>query len=139
MFNNRLATRKKKFLSKGGRLTLIKSTLSNLPTYYLSVLHIPSKVAKKLEAFQCNFLWADTDNKRKYHLVKWSDLKKLLRNRGLGLRSLNNLNKALLGKWIWRYWNESDSLWKKVINCKWYNDNPHDLTSIKSRNYGLSL
>jgi hypothetical protein len=31
-----LAGWKKLYLSKGGRLTLIKSTLSNIPTYYLS-------------------------------------------------------------------------------------------------------
>jgi hypothetical protein len=34
------------YLSKGGRLTLIKSTLSNLPTYYLSLFPI-----------QRDFLW----------------------------------------------------------------------------------
>ena len=32
-----LAGWKRMYLSKGGRLTLIKSTLSNLPTYYLSL------------------------------------------------------------------------------------------------------
>jgi hypothetical protein len=33
----RLARWKRSYLSKGGRLTLIKSTLSNLPTYYMSI------------------------------------------------------------------------------------------------------
>ena len=31
------------YLSKGGRLTLLKSTLSNLPTYYLSLFTIPTR------------------------------------------------------------------------------------------------
>jgi hypothetical protein len=39
------------YLSKGGRLTLIKSTLSNLLTYYLSLFPILIVVAKKLENF----------------------------------------------------------------------------------------
>jgi hypothetical protein len=30
------------YFSKGGRLTLIKSTLSNLPTYFLSLFRIPN-------------------------------------------------------------------------------------------------
>ena len=37
---------KRIYLSKGGKLTLLKSTLSNLPTYFLSLFHIPSDVAE---------------------------------------------------------------------------------------------
>ena len=37
------------YLSKGGRLTLLKSTLSSLPTYFLSLFTIPISVADKLE------------------------------------------------------------------------------------------
>jgi hypothetical protein len=37
---HRLAGLKGLYLSKGGRLTLIKTTLSNLPTYYLSLFLI---------------------------------------------------------------------------------------------------
>ena len=33
------------YLSKGGRLTLLKITLSSLPTYYLSLFTIPKAVA----------------------------------------------------------------------------------------------
>jgi hypothetical protein len=48
---------KKLHLSKGGWLTLIKSTLSNLPTYYLSLLLVPMSVAKRIEKIQRDFLW----------------------------------------------------------------------------------
>ena len=41
----RLAGWKRLYLSKGGRVTLIKSTLSNLPTYILSLFPIPAIVA----------------------------------------------------------------------------------------------
>jgi hypothetical protein len=40
----RLASWKQMYLSKGGRVTLIKSTLSNLPTYFLSLFPIPTSV-----------------------------------------------------------------------------------------------
>jgi len=47
---------KKLHLLNGGRLTLIKSTLSNLPTYYLSLFPIPIGVANRLEKLQRDFL-----------------------------------------------------------------------------------
>jgi len=56
-FEKRLSGWKARYLSKGGRLTLIKSILSSLPTYFLSLFPIPSSVANKLEAIQRSFLW----------------------------------------------------------------------------------
>ena len=45
----KLAGWKSLYLSKVGRLTLLKSTLSSLPTYYLSLFTIPISVANRLE------------------------------------------------------------------------------------------
>ena len=53
----KLAGWKKMYLSKGGRLTLLKSTLSSLPTYYLSLFTIPTHMANKIERLQRDFLW----------------------------------------------------------------------------------
>ena len=47
---------KRLYLSKRGRLTLVKSTLSSLPTYYLSLFVIPVVVADRLERIQRKFL-----------------------------------------------------------------------------------
>ena len=51
----RLALWKQLYLSKGGRVALIKSTLSNLPTYLLSLFPIPADVAKHIEKIQWDF------------------------------------------------------------------------------------
>ena len=45
----RLAGWKRLYLSKGGKVTLIKSTLLSLPTYFLSLLPLLGKVAKRME------------------------------------------------------------------------------------------
>jgi hypothetical protein len=66
-----LASWKMMYLSKGGRIALIKSTLSNLPTYLLSILPIPVAVAKHIEKIQCNFLWGGVGEEFKFHLVNW--------------------------------------------------------------------
>jgi hypothetical protein len=44
------------YLSKGGRITLIKSTLSNLPTYFMSLFPLHASVANRIEKLQCDFL-----------------------------------------------------------------------------------
>ena len=65
----RLASWQRMYLSKGGRVTLIKSTLSNLPTYLLSLFPIPSSVANRIEKLYRDFLWGGLGDDFKYHLV----------------------------------------------------------------------
>ena len=65
----RLAGWKRIYLSKGGRLTLIRSTLSNLSTYFLPLFPIPADVATRIEKIQRNFLWGTTEEVAKIHLV----------------------------------------------------------------------
>ena len=62
---------KKLYILKGGRLTLLKSTLSSLPTYYLSLFTIPIFVANMLEKIRRNILWGGTDEEFKFPLVAW--------------------------------------------------------------------
>ena len=66
----RLAGWKRLYLSKGGRVTLIKSTLSNLPTYFLSLYPIPASVANRIKKLQRNFLWDSLGDDPKIYLVK---------------------------------------------------------------------
>jgi hypothetical protein len=49
LMSRRLALWKMLYLSKGGRITLIKSTLSNMLTYMLSLFPILADVAKCIE------------------------------------------------------------------------------------------
>lgn len=57
-FERWLSGWKKGYLSKGGRLTRLCSTLGSLPTYYMSLFRIPVLVANRLEKIQRDFLWA---------------------------------------------------------------------------------
>ena len=114
-FKRKLAVWKKHYLSKGGRLVLLKSTLSNLPIYFMSLFVIPRKVRIKLERIQKDFLWGDLGDKSKIHLVKWSNVCKAKNFGGLGIRRLQCLNQAFLGKWLWRFSVERESLWRKII------------------------
>ena len=105
----KLARWKKMYLSKGGRLTLLKSTLSSLPTDFLSLFTIPTHVANKIERLQRD---------SKTHLVGWDKVCAPLENGGLGVRKLTTFNKALLGKWLWQFGVEKTRLWRRVVALK---------------------
>ena len=105
---------KKLYLSKGGRLTLLKSTLSSLPTYFLSLFTIPTHVANKIEKLQRDFLWNDS----KTHLLGWDKVCLPIAKGGLGITKLTTFNKALLEKWLWRFGIEENRLWRRVVVLK---------------------
>ena len=70
-FRKRLSSWKRQYISKGGRLTLIRSTLSSLPIYFLSLFRMPKIVCARLEKIQRDFLWGGGNLDRKPHLVNW--------------------------------------------------------------------
>ena len=107
------------YLSKGGRVTLIKSTLANLPTYYMSLFPLPVSVANRMEKLQRDFLWGGLGEEFKYHLVSWSKVCSPVSVGGLGIRNLLMFNRALLGKWLWRYMHEIGALWRVVVDFKY--------------------
>ena len=90
-------------LSGGGRLILIESVLASLPTYFLSIFRITLKVKNDLEKRMRYFLWDGCDNNKKDHLINWDIVSKAKNKWGLGIGNLMNRNKALFGKWLWRF------------------------------------
>ena len=65
-------------MSKGRKVTLIKSTLSSLPTYFLSILPIPKKVANRIKKLQRDFLWSGISADSKLNLGKWAKVCRLV-------------------------------------------------------------
>ncbi|KAL6343054.1 hypothetical protein AAG906_017866 [Vitis piasezkii] len=53
--SRRLDGWKKAFLSLGGRITLIQSCLSHIPSYFLSLFKIPASITSKIEKMQWSF------------------------------------------------------------------------------------
>ncbi|RVW88462.1 putative ribonuclease H protein [Vitis vinifera] len=88
----RLALWKRQFISKGGRITLIRSTLG---------FSLGGGVLEK-----------------RPHLVKWAVVCSHKKKGGLGIRNLSTLNRAFLCKWSWHFAVEGDSYWKLIISMK---------------------
>ncbi|XP_022014076.1 uncharacterized protein LOC110913564 [Helianthus annuus] len=115
IFRNRLSNWKARFLSIGGRVVLIKSVLESLPIYFFSIFKVPVKVVVRLESLMKNFLWGGSDEVRKTNWVAWDYVTRSIKFGGLGISKLKTVNDALLVKWLWRFRQEEESLWRKVI------------------------
>lgn len=83
-FRRKLATWKRQYISKGGTLILIRSTLLNLPIHLLSLFQMPCSIKKRLDKIQRNFLWGGCSLDRKCHLVCWNFVCMRKKKGGLG-------------------------------------------------------
>ncbi|XP_028077559.1 uncharacterized protein LOC114279501 [Camellia sinensis] len=118
-FQKKLSSWKRKLLSFAGKLTLIKSALSNLPIYFLSILKMPKGVVKSISKLQANLLWEGSATNTKVHMVKWKEVTNSKNQGGLGVRDLGEANECLLLMWWWRYGSDDKALWKSVIYSRY--------------------
>ncbi|RVX00013.1 putative ribonuclease H protein [Vitis vinifera] len=113
--SKRLDGWKKAFLSLGGRITLIQSSLSHVPSYFLSLFKIPVSIASKIEKLQRDFLWFGTGEGKKDHLIRWDVVCRPKELGGLGFGKISLRNIVLLRKWLWRFPRERNGLWHKLL------------------------
>lgn len=109
---NRLATWKGRFLNKAGRLKLLNSVLSSMPTYFLTVFAPKKWLLKRIDKIRRSFLWKGTEDANGGHsLVKWENVKKPKKVGGLGVLDLDFFSRALRLRWLWFQWFEPDRPW----------------------------
>ena len=68
---SRLSSWKGKSLSLAGKLCLIKSVLTSLPLFYVSLFSMPITVVKEVKRLQKNFLLDWGSENRKIAWVAW--------------------------------------------------------------------
>ena len=96
--NKNLSNWKYSYISKGGKLTLINTTLESLPTYQLSTFKAPIGVCKNIEKIWRNFSWKNPKEDNNYHLLKWTKVTAPKDKGGLGINKITDTNFALLSK-----------------------------------------
>nr|GEY39917.1 RNA-directed DNA polymerase, eukaryota, reverse transcriptase zinc-binding domain protein [Tanacetum cinerariifolium] len=119
---SRLSKWKMKALSIGGRLTLLKSVLGLIPIFYMFIFRAPSSVLHNLESIRCQFFNGHEFGSRKASWVKWKYVLADKVNGGLGVSSIFALNRGLMIKWLWKFYDQKNSLWSNVIKAIHGND-----------------
>ncbi|VFQ93921.1 unnamed protein product [Cuscuta campestris] len=110
-----------KELNPMSRLILIKHVLSVIPLHTLAVQDLPKSIINIIQGKLANFFWGTKLGKSKHHWAKWTALCKPTGEGGLGLRSLEDLQKACALKLWWKVIN-ANSLWSNFVKDKYYMD-----------------
>ena len=66
----------------------------------MSFYGLPVGVNKRMDFYRAMLLWQEDDKKKKYHLVKWSEVCRPKDMGGLGVLKLDLRNISLLAKWL---------------------------------------
>uniref|UniRef100_A0A803MZQ5 Reverse transcriptase zinc-binding domain-containing protein n=1 Tax=Chenopodium quinoa TaxID=63459 RepID=A0A803MZQ5_CHEQI len=151
------------FLSHAGRLTLIKSVLSNLGTYVLSAFKCPVSILKRINSIVARFWWLGNKNGKGVHWKNWSHLTQKKEKGGLRILDARFFNQALLakqgkslGSWGWNgikwglqmlkkgcAWSIGDGRYAKIHHPwvygtppSWSDDSIQKISTIKAMDEG---
>ena len=104
-------------LSLGGRITMIDTVLSVMPTYFLSFSAILRWTKREIDALRRKFLWgrAQKDGKA-FCLVNWKWVCKHKKFGGLGIINLWDFYIAVLLKWWWKLFDDPTRKWVTIVS-----------------------
>jgi len=77
-----------------GRVQLIKSVVQSMLLHCLSIYSWPVSLIKELEKWMRNFLWSGDITQKKLVTVAWHKTCKPLKEGGLRIRNLSNINET---------------------------------------------
>jgi hypothetical protein len=108
------------FRTQGGKLQMVNSVISSLPTYFMCLIKLPVDIINQIEKYRRHCLWAGGDvNARKPPLAAWKLVTRPKMKGGLGIIRLRLQNDALLMK---NLHTKADPPWVQLICSKYYSN-----------------
>ncbi|XP_059450878.1 uncharacterized protein LOC132181647 [Corylus avellana] len=109
-----------KSLSQAGRLMLINSVATAIPSYAMSTFLLPKSLCSQLDKAFKKFWWGFPSSKtRNLSLKSWNSICTPKVFGGLGIRRMKDVNLALISKLGWKLLTGSDSLWVSQLSGKY--------------------
>jgi hypothetical protein len=107
------------FLALAGKLELTNSCLSSLPMFAMSLYMLYDATHAAFDKVHSCFFWEGVGGKRKYHMVDWATVCKPKMFGGLGILNTRLMNIALMLKWVWKLYQNTDGLWVDLLKAKY--------------------
>jgi hypothetical protein len=112
---NRLPSWKGRFINRAGRLKLLNSVLTSIPTYFLTMFQPKKWLIQKLDKVRRGFLWAGAEQASGGQcLVKWKLVKRPKSVGGLGVLDFEVFSRALRQRWLWFQFTDPDRPWGEL-------------------------
>jgi hypothetical protein len=91
-----------RWLSRAGRLVLVKAVLEAIPVYWMSLAWIPKGILEKMRKMCFLYLWQGHKDKKVLPWVRWDRIATPKSLGGWGLKNIFSFSKALAAKCTWR-------------------------------------
>lgn len=112
---------KAKLLSRAGRATLVKSVITTMPAYVMTLNKLSVSWCRDVDKLARRFFWIGNAPKALFFtLIGWNKICVPKACGGIGFRKLEDINKAMVCKLGWTLATEEDRLWVKALKAKYF-------------------
>ena len=110
-----------RMMNRGGRSTLVRTTLTTVPVHAMLLLDLSAKTLDELLGICRGFMWKGRKDVKGGHCVMaWNKVASPKEVRGIGIPNLKLLNLALICRWAWLHRTEPSQPWMALnIQIPW--------------------
>lgn len=109
-------------ISQGGKTVLIRNVAQAIPSYTMTCFLLPKSLCRELEHMYNNYWWRSKQgiNQKGLNWLAWNNMSASKSKGGIGFRNLYGFNLALLGKHIWNFCINPNSLVARVYKERYF-------------------
>ena len=120
-----------KCLSKAGREVMIKSVLQAIPSYVMSLFHLPTTLITTIERMMNSFWWGHgRTTHRGINWLSWEKLSMHKNHGGLGFKDISASNLSMLGKQGWKFLTDPQSLVSRIFKARYFPSKSYLIATI---------
>lgn len=125
-------------ISQGGKTVLIRNVAHVISTYSMSCFLLPKTLCHEMEQLYNNYWWRTGrgEDQKGINWLSWNNMSYAKSKGGLGFQNLHGYNIALLGKHIWNFMQNPQSLVTRVFKGRYF---PHDHVLKATKGQGSSF